>query len=81
MNPDPLATTPTAGYVDILAVLDSLGAAVKAVRVTRGLSQRELARQMGESYSTVSRVERGADMQLSTARSLLRWLGATGGAS
>ena len=61
---------------DVLTVLDGLGIAVKAVRVARGMSLREVARQSGESFSTIHRVESGSDFNVSTARSLLRWLGA-----
>lgn len=62
---------------DVLSVLDNLGPAVRAVRVARGLSLRAVGRQSGESAATVMRVERGDDCNMSTARALLVWLGAT----
>jgi transcriptional regulator with XRE-family HTH domain len=60
---------------DVLAVLDRLGPALLVTRTLRGLSLREVARQTGESASTVMRVENGQDCNLSTARALLAWIG------
>lgn len=67
-------TAPEVGMQDVLRILDGLGTSLFTVRVMRGLSQREVARQTGESFSTVSRVENGADCNLSTARALLAWI-------
>jgi predicted transcriptional regulator len=67
----------SAETVGVLAVIDGLPAAVKAVRVIRGQSLREVARLTGESASTVMRVEAGSDCNLTTARALIVWIGAT----
>ena len=62
---------------DVLTVLANLGLAVKAVRVARGLSLREVAKQTGLSASTVMRIEDGEDTVVTHAAILLVWLGAT----
>lgn len=67
-------SAPEIGMQDVLRILDGLGTSLFTVRVMRGLSQREVARQAGESFSTVCRVEKGADCNLSTARALLAWI-------
>lgn len=62
---------------DVLHVLDTIGVTLMAVRVLRGASQREVARQTGLSLSVVSRVEKGEDCTVSSARALLAWIGGT----
>jgi len=57
---------------DELAVLP---AAMLEIRTLRRLSVRAAARQIGVSFSTVSRFESGHDVALSSAVSILRWLG------
>ena len=60
--------------VDVIDVLDNLGLSVKAVRLARGKSLREVAAKAGVSFSTVQRIESGEDCNLSNAIALLRWL-------
>lgn len=67
--------TPQSEVTDVLAVIDRLGPALLVRRTMLGLSLREVARQTGESASTVMRVEKGDDCNLSTARNLLAWIG------
>lgn len=71
-------TKPTRREItDVLTVLANLGIAVKAVRIARGLSLREVAKQTGLSASTVMRIEGGEDTVVTHATILLVWLGAT----
>lgn len=62
-------------HPDVLAVLDSLPQTLRAVRILRGLSLRETAKRAGVSFSTVTRAEQGADLELSSVRALLVWIG------
>lgn len=49
--------------VDVVYVLQNLGPALRAIRTARRLSLREVARQCGESFSTVARIEKGQNCQ------------------
>jgi transcriptional regulator with XRE-family HTH domain len=57
--------------VDILA---NLPATLRAVRTLRGQSLREVAKDAGMSFSTVTRIENGEDCALSSAIAILRWI-------
>jgi DNA-binding XRE family transcriptional regulator len=52
------------------------GAALRAVRDTRGATQRELAQRLGMAQPEISKLERRRDVRLSTARA---YVGALGG--
>lgn len=57
-----------------IAVLRSLPARVRERRAAHGISIRQAGREMGVCFSTVSRLENGEDLALSTAIAALRWL-------
>ena len=59
---------------DVIDVLENLGLTVKAVRLARGKSLRQVAKEAGMASSTVTRIEAGEDCALSNAVALLRWL-------
>ena len=60
--------------LDLLAALDSLPNTMRTVRQLKGLSLREVARQMEEDFSTLGRFERGESVQLPFVRKVLVWL-------
>lgn len=53
--------------------IEAMPELIRQVRVARGLSQREVARQTGVAFSTVSRIERGHDCTVSHLLALFRW--------
>jgi predicted transcriptional regulator len=58
-----------------LLTLAEVGAAVRTVRKSLGLSLRDAAEQIGTSFNTLSRLERdAADCAYSTVLAVLRWL-------
>ncbi|GIF14819.1 helix-turn-helix domain-containing protein [Actinoplanes teichomyceticus] len=63
--------TPYAELADIIASLPLL---LREARRTRRLSLRAAAKELGMSFSTVSRIEAGDDCALSNAIAVLRWL-------
>jgi transcriptional regulator with XRE-family HTH domain len=66
-------STPTP-YRELAALVDNLPLLLREARRARGLSQRAAARELGCSFSTVSRMEAGDDCALSNAVAVLRWL-------
>jgi len=62
-------------YDELAEVLDSLPLLCREKRRRDGISMREAARQMGVSLSVVNRMEAGEGLNLSSARSMLQWLG------
>ncbi len=68
-GPDGL--TPHADVVDLLATLPVL---LRDARLSRRLSIRAAARQLGVCGPTVSRIEAGGDCLVSNAVAVLRWL-------
>jgi len=66
-------------YPELAEVLASLPFLLREARRARGLSQRAAAKQMGVSFSTISRVENGEDLVLSNTVAILRWLDARPG--
>lgn len=56
--------------------LPRLGSALKALRERLGVTQAELAGAMELNQPDISRIERQADMRVSTVRAYLRALGA-----
>lgn len=61
-------------YSDLADLLASLPLLVREARRQRQLSVRDVGRQLGMSFSTISRVENGDDCVLSNAVAILRWL-------
>lgn len=66
--------TPYAEMAEVIARLPML---LREARRARGLSLRAAARQLGMSFSTVTRMEAGEDCALSNAVAVLRWLDQT----
>ena len=60
--------------LDLLAALDGLPNTMRTMRQLKGLSLREVARQMDEDFSTLSRFERGESVQVPFVRKVLVWL-------
>lgn len=61
-------------YTELAEMLDRLPFIVADARRARGLSLRRAAHEIGISFSTVTRVEQGEDVVLSTITAVLRWL-------
>jgi transcriptional regulator with XRE-family HTH domain len=69
---DPTGTlTPYAELAEVIAALPLL---LREARRARGLSLRAAAGEIGMSFSTVTRIEAGADYTLSNATAVLEWL-------
>lgn len=59
----------------LVGALDSLPEVVRYARLTRGLSIRQAADQIGVNFSTLDRLERRAtDTRISVARACLLWI-------
>lgn len=63
--------TPYAELADVIANLPVL---LREARRARGLSLRAAAKELGMSFSTVTRMEEGNDCALANAVAVLRWL-------
>lgn len=61
-------------YSELAEVLVDIPRLLRAERRRRQLSVRATARELGCSFSTVSRIESGEDCVLSNAAAVLRWL-------
>lgn len=61
-------------YEDFAEVLEDLSALVYAERQRRSISLRQVGRECGVSFATVTRLENGYDILLSNAATLFRWL-------
>ena len=61
-------------YTELAQVIEDLPVIVKSARRMRRLSLRGAAEQIGLGFTTVQRVEAGADMDTGTLKALLRWL-------
>jgi transcriptional regulator with XRE-family HTH domain len=58
-----------------LPPLAAIGAAARAVRQAQGLSLRAAAKQIGTSFNTLGRIERGeVDCSYETALAVVAWL-------
>lgn len=68
-----MSAAPTA-YAELAQVIDRLPMLVREARRARGVSIRAAGRQMGLSFSTVSRFENGEGVTLNNAVLVLRWL-------
>jgi len=64
-------------YGELADVIASLPLLLREARRARGLSLRATAKQLGCSFSTVTRMEAGDDCALSNAVAVLRWLDQT----
>lgn len=64
-------------YAELAEVIGNLPLLLREARRARGLSQRAAAREMGISFATVSRFERGDDGMVSNAVAIMRWLDQT----
>lgn len=61
-------------YADLAAVVEALPMLVREHRRRRGVSLRAAARELGVSFSTLDRIERGEDYNSRSLPDLLRWL-------
>jgi transcriptional regulator with XRE-family HTH domain len=61
-------------WTDLLATLNEVPVAMRTVRRGRGLGLRGAAQEIGVSFATVSRVERGEEYDIGTLRRVLAWL-------
>lgn len=61
-------------YTELAEVVASLPLLLREARRVRRLSIRAAARELGISFSTVTRIEQGEDCALSNAMAVLRWL-------
>ena len=59
----------------ITKYIEGLPAHEKLIRQTRGLGLRAAAKEIGISFSTLSRFENGIDCNMSSVLAILRWLG------
>ena len=66
-------------YAELARLLGHLPLLLREARRQRRLSVRAAGRQLGMSFSTVSRIEAGEDCALSNALAVLRWLDTAGG--
>ena len=57
------------------AVVSEIATQIKNYRISRRITQKELAEQSGVSLRSISRFEQGADIQLSSLVKILRSLG------
>jgi len=65
------------GSIHAAGMLDVLPDVVRGLRVSRGLSIRQAATQIGINFSTLDRLERRAtDTRISVARACLLWMAA-----
>lgn len=72
---DPDQINGLANAADILA---NLGSILRAVREREGQSQRAAAKEIGVSFSTVSRAEAGATVDGVNAAKIMRWIAQPG---
>jgi ribosome-binding protein aMBF1 (putative translation factor) len=61
-------------YAELADLIGSLPLLIREARRARQLSLRAAARELGVSFSTISRMENGEDCALSNAVAVLRWL-------
>lgn len=61
-------------YSELADVLDSLPMLCKEKRRREALSLREASKQMGLSFSVVTRFENGTGVHLDSAKAVLHWL-------
>lgn len=67
-------TRATRPYADAIATIEELPTMLRIVRRLRGISLRTAAEEIGISFSTVDRIERGEECYLSAALACLRWV-------
>lgn len=61
-------------YADLASILEKLPLLLREARRARHLNLRGAADQIGVSFNSLSRFERGNDVLLSNATAVLRWL-------
>jgi transcriptional regulator with XRE-family HTH domain len=61
-------------YAELAGVIGNVPVLLREARRARGLSLRAAARELGMSFSTVDRIERGEDGVVSNTVAVLRWL-------
>jgi DNA-binding XRE family transcriptional regulator len=66
------------GLANAADVLANLGSILRAVRERAGQSQRAAAKQIGVSFSTVSRAEVGGAVDGINAAKIMRWIAQPG---
>jgi transcriptional regulator with XRE-family HTH domain len=64
-------------FAEMVGVVESMPVILLNFRRARGLSQRDAAEQLGLSFSTVSRIESGAEFSSVSLKAVLIWLEAT----
>ena len=64
-------------YAELAMVLERMPLLAREARRSRGLSLRAAAKDMGLNFSTLNRFERGEDVVLSNAVTIMRWLDQT----
>lgn len=63
------------GYDEVATILEHLGLIIRETRRARGLTLREMGRQVPCSYSALSRMESGAgNLNRDNLIAVLRWL-------
>lgn len=68
-------SAPLTGYTELIEILQSLPLLARETRRARGLNLRKAADEIGLSFNTLSRFERGAnDLQLRNAILVVQWL-------
>lgn len=61
-------------FEEMIDVLDNMPVIMLNARRAKGLSQREVAGLLGLSWSTVNRMEHGAEFSSESLRAVLGWL-------
>lgn len=61
-------------YAELAQIVDVLPLLTKEARRGRGLSLRDAAAEIGTGFNTLTRFEHGANVNLSNAVKILRWL-------
>jgi transcriptional regulator with XRE-family HTH domain len=69
-----VSTETLTSFGEFAQMLDELPAALRTARRMRGLSLRAVSREVGLSFSTVTRIESGEEFSSVSLRAILTWL-------